>query len=307
MISILIPVYNHDIRKLVQQLNQQASDSNVLYEIIARDDGSKEHFKSLNRTLVTTPCFRWIENMSNKGRSTTRNLLAKDAQFEFLIFLDCDVQLIGPDFLSQYLNYIKQGFNGLVSGGCKYEISKPAEQRLVLHWTYGSKVESRPVKHLFNESKKHFHSVNFMVNKEILLRIPFQESISTYGHEDTLWEYDLITHNIKILHIPNPVLHLGLNSSRQFLRNTSSAIKNIIRLNNRGIKFKSSLLRLFFLLNSLKLDKLYFSLYKKIEKRIVANLMSNHPIISLLSVFKLGLFIRFYQRSKPRKLKSSGC
>lgn len=301
MISILIPVYNQDIRKLVHQLVQQASESAVAFEIIARDDGSSGHFKNLNRSLIPTPCFSWIENTSNKGRSITRNLLAKEANFDFLLFLDCDVQLKSSDFLAKYINYIHQKYYGLVAGGCQYESSKPEEQRYLLHWTYGTKVENPAGHRFFSTAKKHFHSVNFMINKEIILLIPFQESITTYGHEDSLWEHDLISKRIQIVHIQNPVLHLGLNTTKQFLRNTASAIKNVILLNKEGINFRSNLLRLYDLLLRLNLVKLYFKFYRKTEKLIVRNLMSQHPKIGLLSIFKLGLLIRFYSKSNPER------
>lgn len=296
MISILIPVFNQDISKLVQQLDQQASQLSIPYEIIALDDGSKELIRLDNKKLESFPNFRIFENNCNLGRSATRNLLAGKARFDYLIYLDCDVVLISPQFLNHYQSHIKNQLYGLVSGGCIYEASKPKELHYILHWAYGTKIENPVAKQALFRKEKHFHSVNFMINKQIIVAIPFQENITTYGHEDSLWEHDLRAQKIQIIHIENPVLHLGLNTTKQFLRNVSSSVKNTIRLNKNGLNIKSSLQKAFRLLSSLHLLKFYFVFYKKAEKFIVSNLRSGKPNLSLLALFKLGLYIRFTKK-----------
>ena len=46
MISILIPIYNYDIRPLVTTLVKQGELLDVSYEINCIDDGSEWHFRS---------------------------------------------------------------------------------------------------------------------------------------------------------------------------------------------------------------------------------------------------------------------
>ena len=40
MLSVLIPIYNYDCRRLINSLSAQAENLDVEYEILAFDDGS---------------------------------------------------------------------------------------------------------------------------------------------------------------------------------------------------------------------------------------------------------------------------
>ena len=51
MISILIPIYNQDVTKLINELADQASRAKVAFEILAFDDASKEKYKLINRKV----------------------------------------------------------------------------------------------------------------------------------------------------------------------------------------------------------------------------------------------------------------
>ena len=41
MLSVLIPTYNYNAVSLVKELHKQLLDSNIVFEIICIDDGSK--------------------------------------------------------------------------------------------------------------------------------------------------------------------------------------------------------------------------------------------------------------------------
>ncbi len=51
MLSILIPVYNYDVRKLVYDLHRQVTGAAVSFEMILLDDGSQQTFIDMNRQL----------------------------------------------------------------------------------------------------------------------------------------------------------------------------------------------------------------------------------------------------------------
>ena len=79
-LSILIPTYNFDPRKLVQDLQAQLPED---AEILVGDD-SPPH---------------------NIGRAARRNALAREAKGEWLLFIDADAEVRSTSFLADYLAY----------------------------------------------------------------------------------------------------------------------------------------------------------------------------------------------------------
>ena len=80
MVSILIPVYNCDVVKLVNDLEFQAVKLGIPYEIVCIDDNSSEHYH--NHSLSEKENIVWAELNENKGRSIVRNLLAEKSKYE---------------------------------------------------------------------------------------------------------------------------------------------------------------------------------------------------------------------------------
>ena len=192
MISILIPIYQYNVRPLVQELHQQATQFSIPFEILLMDDCSSSEFQQLNQNLSGMTNVRYEELSQKIGRSKIRNLLATKAKYDNLIFLDCD----GLPTSNQYLNNYMKCLNHDVDCGGRVYQTQPNNAAFQLHWKYGNK---REVKSAVDRSiipNQSFMTNNFMIKKEILTQIPFNESISKYGHEDTLFGYDLSEHNI---------------------------------------------------------------------------------------------------------------
>ena len=55
-------------------------------------------------------------------------------------------------------------------------------------------------------------------------KISFNERLSGYGHEDTLFGYELNKNNIQIHHIDNPVLNGHLDTNEAFLLKTEEGL-----------------------------------------------------------------------------------
>ena len=51
MLSILIPIYNRDVTKLVEELLDQCGKANIPFEILCFDDGSTEKWKKKNKVI----------------------------------------------------------------------------------------------------------------------------------------------------------------------------------------------------------------------------------------------------------------
>ncbi|PTT01060.1 glycosyl transferase, partial [Flavobacterium sp. HMWF030] len=129
MLSILIPVYNYNVSSLVETLYNQALESNVIFEIICLDDCS-QHFLSENQKINQLQNCNYSILEKNIGRSAIRNLLAKKATFENLLFLDADTFPVNQNFLSNYISQINRN-EKVVYGGILYESKKPENDRLL--------------------------------------------------------------------------------------------------------------------------------------------------------------------------------
>ena len=117
MLSILIPAFNYDVQPLVLELQRQAEELVISYEIIVCDDASTENFEidfTKNQSLL------YLKNETNLGRTQTRQKLALNATFENLLFLDADVVPATSSFVATYNSFLKDTFT-VICGGCTYE------------------------------------------------------------------------------------------------------------------------------------------------------------------------------------------
>lgn len=297
VLSILIPEFNTDVRHLVTQLWSQANALAVPYEIIVLDDASDIYWQELNRTITQYENCFFLINQTNSGRSAIRNKLAQSANYNRLIFLDADVGIPTSNFLQNYLNVLSEFTNKVIYGGCIYDPDNPVDDDLLLHWLYGLKIENPELDKRLKDPYNTFHTVNFAVDKRILVQYPFDERIQAYGFEDHAWALLLKEKGIDLTHIDNPVVHRGIYPAKQFLRNTVSAVRNVIKIHkSNSYFFQTKLTRLADYLFRFQLHRLYFYAYKKMEKKLIQNLMSQKPNLLFLQAFKLGIYLRFWNK-----------
>lgn len=300
MISILIPVFNFDIRPAVEDLHKQLIESGLSYEILLLDDGSEEKFKLLNKSLGELDGVIYKEEPVNLGRSKIRNKLAKIAKYENLVFIDCDSHIPNPEYIKRYMaaaeNY------PIVYGGTIYQADTPSVETFKLHWLYGLKREQNPAKIRNQEPNKGFHTNNFLIKKDLLESIGFNEKIVGYGHEDTLFGYELQKRNINIKHIDNPVIHMGLEPNEEFLRKTREGIKNLKRImringNEKRLVKDITILSFYKRLEKTRLTGAVEYLYKRYEHRLRRNLLSSSPNLIVFDLYKLGYLCTLYRKN----------
>lgn len=227
MISICIPVYNFDVTALVSELEKQVKQANVPVEIVLIDDGSIEKFKKLNQHICNNHTY--IKLDKNIGRSRIRNRFLEYAKFDNLLFLDCDSLIKSESFISDYLKIIRGKRYNVVCGGRVYEKSPPARNKL-LSWKYGFYRESQPAEVRKLTPNKSFMTHNFMIERRVFEKVKFDERIVNYGHEDTLFGYELMKHNIEISHIENPVLNGDIEDNAEYLKKTEIGIINLVQI-----------------------------------------------------------------------------
>ena len=244
MLSILIPVYNFDLRALVVRLQHQGEKSLIPYEIICLDDNSSEQFRNLNKELEQLENVSYSKLQKNIGRSAIRNRLAEMANYEFLLFMDCDSMPETDVFVFNYAAKLQE--NTVLYGGRSYSPEKPFDKSLYFHWFYGS---SREVKSVLERSQNPFRSFmtnNFVIPKKLMLEIGFDESLKQYGHEDTVFGLELKRRGVQILHLDNPLRHIGLEKASVFLKKSEQAIENLLLLMHKhDLKDDIKLLRYF--------------------------------------------------------------
>lgn len=288
MLSILIPTYNYNCFKLVSDLNQQAIAAKKEYEIIVIDDCSPAPCKE-NEQIANLPNCKYIVLENNLGRARIRNLLASKAQYDFLLFLDCDAAISSEQFLSKYLSYCNK--NSVVCGGCMYN-QKDINPDFFLRLKYGKAREQRAVNEREELKYNSFSSFNFLIPKTIFESIRFNERIVEYGHEDTVFGYELKLHNYNILHIDNPLIHNGLEPSSIFLEKTRKSMENLSIISEetkyQKIIVDIKVLRVYRLLRKYNLTGIYIQFFKLFSKRIEKNLLGKYPKIILFDLYKLG-------------------
>jgi len=290
MISICIPVYNFDVRPLVEELHKQAMALESGVEILVIDDASNKEFQYLNREITHLFTVVYLELPANIGRSRIRNLLSGKARNEWLLFMDCDSEITSDRFLAEYAAHTNAV--QVVCGGREYRHTRPQEE-FVLHWKYG---KSREVKCAKTRGLNPYHSFmtnNFMVHKQILNRIQFDEDILGYGHEDTLFGFELMRQNLPVVHINNPLLHINLETHSVFLNKSQEAIANLY-----GIYLRSNapeqfakfvrLLRWSEKTSKSFLGRLLIFQARKNKKLLTKNLMSSNPFLLFHDLLRLA-------------------
>ena len=221
MLSVLIPIYNFDVNQLVSDLLHQCQNENIEFEILCIDDCSSLDFKQKNIGLKKLQNINYTELKNNIGRAKIRELLAKNAQYSNLLFLDCDVEIPDNSFIA---NYLKNKDYNVVIGGIAYHEKPPSNKEFTLRWLYGSQREQLSVEKRKSAKFIHFLASNLWINRDIFLAIPIQINLHGYGHEDTWIGLQLFERNIKIEQIENPVFHVGLDTSER-----SSYYINLLR------------------------------------------------------------------------------
>lgn len=106
--SIIIPTLNEEtlLPKLLNQLNYKELRSNCEFEIIISDGGSSDKTLEISRKLADIIILNQDQNSQNIARG--RNIGAKSASGEILIFLNGDVVLNDAFY---FFDYLEKRFN----------------------------------------------------------------------------------------------------------------------------------------------------------------------------------------------------
>ncbi|MCI2229854.1 glycosyltransferase [Polaribacter sp. MSW13] len=280
MLSVLVATYNWDIRLLVKKLYTQLEKASIPFEIICIDDASVSERNIKNEQLNSYKNCSFTTLSKNIGRSSLRNLLARKATYDSLLFLDADVFPVSDKFIENYISNLDK-VNVLI-GGIAY---KDGIDTSKLRWKLGKKREEFSADIRNKNSYKYFFTGNFLIKKEMFHHLQFDENLIKYGYEDLLFSKELEKRNIKIKHINNPVFHLGIDENTVFIEKTKQAIKNLVFLisEKKILKEDTTLTATYF---KLKRFGLVFLLNKRSKK--LESLAINKSSLFFLQLFRLS-------------------
>lgn len=301
MLSICIPIYNYDCSVLVSDLLRQMSQQQDKVELILADDASDEEFKLIFEKLPQA--VRLLRMPENIGRSAIRNLLAEKASYPNLLFIDGDSGMLSEDFIANYLSVLKKETAVMViCGGSVYQTEEPSVNYM-LRWKYSRSRERKSS--TFN--KKHpyqsFTTNNVMIKKAVFQHVKFDERISDYGHEDTLFGYELMKRKIPLLHLDNVVENGDLDTNEEYLVKSRESISNLLKIAG-FLKFDEEFIRFIPLLNfyfKLKivglelLLRIWFNLNRK---RLEKNFINGKVNLRRFDFYRLGVLSYYFKRLK---------
>ncbi len=293
MISILSPVFNFETVSLVNELSRQLDELGVDGEILVFDDFSTPSYRKINNPLSDLNHVVYKELDKNYGRTSIRQLLASNAHYEWLLFLDCDSRILNSDFLKRYLSAFGQSFDIYV-GGRTYQRG-PVDCNKKLHWKYGTQRES------LKGDKTAFQSNNFCIKKEVFRQIQFPPFLKDYGHEDTWIGIELERLGRSTQYIDNVVEHIQIETTENFFRKTEQALRNLLYLktvvDKKTIARHVSLFKAYNFINTNHLESVVNFVCGIFKSRIVQNLNSCNPSLLFFDFYRLYLLIQM-SRSK---------
>lgn len=290
MLSILIPIFNWDVRALVSALQQQATNTGIAFEIRCLDDCSQQRYQLLNREIAQWSSVVYEELPQNVGRAAIRNHLGQAAQFPFLLFMDCDSGIIRSDYLATYIRQLDP--QAVLVGGTAYSQIPPQDASQYLRWLYGTKRESRSVQTRQQHPWGNFTTHHFIIPKSVFLEHPFSTAIKAYGHEDTLFGQSLQEAGVRVVHLNNPLEHLGLDAAPVFLDKVNQSVQTLLDLEHNGIRVSTRLTTSIRVLEQWHVASLFSVILSSLNRLFIQNLLSPNPKLWILDLYKLGRYLQ---------------
>lgn len=293
MISILIPTRDFDCFALARDLQRQCAelsteDSAFQYEVIILDDGSTPAFYARLRSEVETLAgCRVVRAAQNVGRARGRNLLAAEARFGHLLFIDSDAQVCTPDFIRRY--WAARNGADVVCGALRNP-APPPQRGHELRYRYEKAAERRrPATYRNAHPYDCFTTFNVMFRAGVFRTLRFDERCVDYGYEDALMGLMLRRHGFSIQHIDNPLVHTGIDTNREYLVKTETALRTLAHL-GEPMQSRAGAARLYTALRRYHLAPAAAATFRCLSSLLRRNLLSRHPSLLLFQLYKAGFY-----------------
>ena len=286
-ISFVLPTYNCHCVQLVETLCRQCrmvqAEYGMHYEIVVADDCSTDRsYVRSNSVIERWNNVRYLKLDHNLGRSAVRNLLAREARHEWLVFIDGDLAVDRPDFVEKYA--LSEG--DVVVGGTA--IGGDAKLwRNNLRYLYEKRCEpAHSAEQRMRLANREFRTTNFLVSRSAVIANPFDEAFRHYGYEDVLFGKQLTASGHAINHIDNPVLIDDYESNPVYMDKTEEACRTLIEFRHQ-LQGYSSLLALSTSIVRWHLLPLGKLAYRILGTPLRRNLSGTKPLLSLFNIYRL--------------------
>jgi glycosyltransferase involved in cell wall biosynthesis len=287
MLSILIPIYNYNAYPLVQELQKQCMDCGISFEILCQDDASKSSLNAFNININALLNCSFVSLKKNLAHRENRNSLAKNAKFDYLLFIDGDSIIIDNNYIKNYIANLT-GFDVIYGGRIHPEKCPSDNQKL--RWKYGRFIEDKSTA---NRKIKPYQSLlfnNTIIKKDSFNKVMFDKTIKKYGHDDTQLSFQLSILKSEVNHIENPVEHGDIDNSLDYLKKTKESLENLITLYKEekiDVEF-IRVLQLYYFLKTAKLTFIISKLYTVFGKYLFKNLTGSNPSLVAFNMFRVG-------------------
>lgn len=296
-ISVLIPCYNcsctDEVNSIWRQLKAMEEEKkDFAWEIIVAEDGSTdEECLKENSKINSLEGVRYLPRKENVGRAAIRNFLAREAQYEWLLFMDSEICIEHSTFLSKYLNTINDVPDYKVFVGGVRIFGNAMTFRNNLRYMYekaaeGSHSRTKRQKHEYRE----FRTTNFVISRETMLECPFDENFTNYGFEDVLFGKTLKEKGYGIKHITNPITYNDYEDNETFVSKTEESLRTLYQF-RKQLRGYSKLLTYANIIRYTGLAPLFKIMYNIFGKTIRKNLAGNKPRLSWFNKYKLLYYL----------------
>ncbi len=285
-LSILIPVYNWDCTRLIKDLHFQGLTLGIPYEIIIADDCSTDKDLQQKSRLVaeTHENCRYFAVPHNIGRAAIRNFMADQSKYDKLLFLDCDAEVKDKQFLKKYMEASDKA--SVVCGGLTHPDEIPMKGQELRYLYEKNAAFERSAGFRSQNPYLRFTSFSFLIEREVFMKIRFDESYVRYGYEDVQFGHELEENGVSILHIDNPLAHIGLDDSASYLNKTRQAVQNAFDHQDE-IGDSSKLLTNYNKVRSLRMRWVFRFFWAFFQKSMEKNLLGPKPKLRIFSLYKL--------------------
>jgi len=295
MLSVLIPVKDWNPFSLVKSLADQLTRSGEPFEILVSDDSAIGKSTNISIQVSRIPGVKYFCREHPLGRSANRNFLGDQAKYKYFLFIDGDAGMAKDNFIRNYLDRLDP--NTVLYGGTLYQ-EEPPDPDYFLRWKYGRAREQCSAEKRQKRPWKSFSTFNFLIPAGIFNSIRFNETISGYGHEDTVFGINMHQSGVKIIHLDNGLIHLGLESSSAYLDKVRESGANLSRLYSGKIlpeEFTGDirLLVSWKRVKKLGLSHLVSTWFRFRRRSMEKRLCGPYPSLLLLDLYKLGAISHF--------------
>jgi hypothetical protein len=140
-------------------------------------------------------------------------------------------------------------------------------------------------------------SLGYEVPRDLLKKTPFDSQLVGYGYEDTLFAAELTKAGYQILHINNPVLHAGLENSKDFLNKIEESLDNLFRLkelcSEKKISFpvRSKLMLLYRMINFPLFRPFFAKWFIRNKPHWRNQLLGKNPSLPIFDLYRLAFLL----------------